>query len=115
MEKWEYQTIAMVYDGETSQWTARGVGESIPIGNNLGEALNRWGEQGWEAVGYDGRHDSIEGFANFHEFQIGGVVLMPATGKLVTVPGPLDRSQAGYRSRFDKSQLHLSGTKPCPY
>ena len=61
------------------------------------------------------RHDSIEGFANFHEFQISGVVLMPATGKLLTVPGPLDRSQPGYRSRFDKSQLHLSGTKPCPY
>src|SRR5687768_13543062 len=28
-------------------------------------------EQGWEAVGYDERHESIEGFANFHEFQIG--------------------------------------------
>src|SRR5687768_15932575 len=25
--------------------------------------------QGWEAVGYDERHESIEGFSNFHEFQ----------------------------------------------
>ena len=32
---------------------------------------NRWG---WEAVGYDGRHTSIEGFANLHEFQVGGIV-----------------------------------------
>ena len=30
---------------------------------------------GWEAVGYDSRHTSIEGFANFHEFQVGGVVV----------------------------------------
>ena len=27
---------------------------------------------GWQAVGYDARHTSIEGFANFHEFQVGG-------------------------------------------
>lgn len=41
-------------------------------------------EQGWEAVGYDFRHESLEGFANFHEFQIGGVVLAPLTGALKT-------------------------------
>ena len=28
---------------------------------------------GWQAVGYDFRHTSIEGFANFHEFQVGGI------------------------------------------
>ena len=33
---------------------------------------------GWEAVGYDSRHTSIEGFANFHEFQVGGVVVAKA-------------------------------------
>jgi predicted alpha-1,2-mannosidase len=59
-------------------------------------------KSGWEAVGYDGRHDSIEGFANFHEFQIGGVVLMPTVGPLVTVPGPIDKPGQGYRSHFDK-------------
>ena len=59
-------------------------------------------KSGWEAVGYDARHSSIEGFANFHEFQIGGVVLMPTVGKLVTVPGDLDKPGEGYRSRFDK-------------
>ncbi len=59
-------------------------------------------KSGWEAVGYDGRHSSIEGFANFHEFQIGGVVLMPTSGELVTIPGDLERRSKGYRSGFDK-------------
>lgn len=57
---------------------------------------------GWEAVGYDFRHTSIEGFANFHEFQVGGVVLAPITGTLQTLPGELDNPQSGYRSSFDK-------------
>ena len=58
---------------------------------------------GWQAVGYDARHTSIEGFANFHEFQIGGVVFAPTTGELRTVPGePTDSVSLGYRSRFDK-------------
>ena len=58
--------------------------------------------QGWEAVGYDERHESIEGFANFHEFQIGGVVFAPITGKLQTLAGKLENPEGGYRSRFDK-------------
>ncbi len=59
-------------------------------------------KSGWEAVGYDGLQTSIEGFACFHEFQVGGVVLMPTAGKLVTEPGPPDNSAGGYRSPFDK-------------
>lgn len=59
---------------------------------------------GWGAVGYDYRHSSIEGFANFHEFQIGGVVVMPTVGPLVTVPGDPDKVDSGYRSRFDKEE-----------
>jgi len=57
---------------------------------------------GWEAVGYDFRHRSIEGFPNFHEFQVGGVVFMPTAGELVTVPGEVDSASSGYRSFFDK-------------
>src|SRR3569833_678807 len=38
--------------------------------------------QGWEAVGYDTRQNSIEGFAHFHEWQVGGVSFMPTTGPL---------------------------------
>ncbi len=56
----------------------------------------------WTPQGYDDRHLSIEGFGHFHEFQIGGIVIMPTTGELKTVPGTLEDPDAGYRSRFDK-------------
>jgi len=59
-------------------------------------------KSGWQAVGYDSRHNSIEGFPNFHENQIGGIVFMPTTGKLITVPGNLDSAGSGYRSSFEK-------------
>jgi len=58
-------------------------------------------KSGWEAVGYDQRHTSIEGFANFHEFQIGGIVFAPSTGKLQTLAGSLEQPETGYRSTFD--------------
>ncbi|WP_420148537.1 GH92 family glycosyl hydrolase [Spirosoma sp.] len=59
-------------------------------------------DQGWEAVGYDTRHNSIEGFAHFHEWQVGGVSFMPATGELKVKPGELDKPGSGYRSKFDR-------------
>ena len=58
--------------------------------------------QGWEATGYDHRHESIEGFPNFHEFQVGGVVFAPISGALQTTPGKLENPDEGYRSRFDR-------------
>jgi len=64
--------------------------------------------QGWEAVGYDSRDASIEGFASFHEFQVGGIVLAPTTGKLQTVPGTLEKPDEGYRSRFDRKDEHAT-------
>ncbi len=60
------------------------------------------GEGSWSPQGYDDRHTSIEGFGHFHEFQIGGLVVMPTTGELKTVPGTLENPDEGYRSRFDK-------------
>lgn len=57
---------------------------------------------GWGAVGYDGRHTTIEGFSNFREFQIGGLMYMPTVGEVVTLPGKLENPDEGYRSRFDK-------------
>lgn len=57
---------------------------------------------GWEAVGYDARQHSIEGFANLHEFQIGGFLFAATTGHLQTVPGTLEDPDSGYRSRFDR-------------
>ncbi|WP_126246142.1 GH92 family glycosyl hydrolase [Chitinophaga rhizosphaerae] len=61
-------------------------------------------KSGWEATGYDYRDKSIEGFPCLHEFQVGGIVLMPTSGKLKTTPGPVnDSTGEGYRSRFDRS------------
>jgi len=60
----------------------------------------------WLPGGYDDRHTSIEGFGHFHEFQIGGVVVMPVAGQLKTIPGTLENPDAGYRSRFDKKDEH---------
>ena len=64
--------------------------------------------QGWEAVGYDARDSSIEGFACLHEFQVGGIVLVPVTGKLQTTPGKLENPDEGYRSRFDRKDEHAT-------
>lgn len=58
--------------------------------------------QGWEAVGYDTRHNSIEGFVHFHEWQVGGISFMPTAGTLKTVPGELEKAGSGYRSAFDR-------------
>ncbi len=60
-------------------------------------------KSGWEATGYDYRELSIEGFPCLHEFQVGGIVLMPTTGALQTIPGlPTDSVRTGYRSRFNR-------------
>ncbi|MHA4895896.1 GH92 family glycosyl hydrolase [Pedobacter sp. PWIIR3] len=57
---------------------------------------------GWEAVGYDTRHNSIEGFVHFHEWQIGGISIMPTAGPLKVRPGTLEAPRSGYRSNFDR-------------
>ncbi len=61
---------------------------------------------GWGPTGYDDRHTSIEGFGHFHEFQIGGLVFMPTTGPLKTIPATLEDPDSGYRSRYDKATEH---------
>ena len=58
--------------------------------------------QGWEAIGYEDGHTSIDGFPCLHEFQVGGISLMPVTGEVKTVPGKLEKADEGFRSRFDK-------------
>jgi len=77
---------------------------SLPFGMaKLAPHTNAYGsEGGWGPCGYDDRHTSIEGFGHFHEFQIGGLVVMPTTGKIMTIPGDLENPDAGYRSRFEK-------------
>ena len=58
---------------------------------------------GWEAVGYDVRQNTIEGFVHFHEWQVGGVSFMPTTGPLKLNPGELDKPGSGYRSAFSRN------------
>lgn len=65
-----------------------GMKETLPAGR-------RWGN--------DARHSSIGGFVHFHEWQIGGGSVMPATGPLKLKPGALDNPGEGYRSSFKKS------------
>ena len=66
-------------------------------------------KSGWEATGYDYRDNTIEGFPCLHEFQIGGISLMPTVGELLTVPGlPSDTIKTGYRSRFSHEMRWLS-------
>lgn len=74
-------------------------GMAKPAASTDGHYGNKWG---WEAVGYDQRHTSIESFVNFHEFQIGGVAVMPMVGNLQTTPGTLESPDEGYRSRFSR-------------
>lgn len=72
-------------------------GMAKPAASTNGQYGNK---SGWEATGYDQRHESIEGFVNFHEFQIGGISLMPTVGSLKTKAGKLESPDEGYRSRF---------------
>ena len=57
---------------------------------------------GGQATGYDYRHDSIIGFSHLHEFQIGGILMMPTVGPLKTTPGSLEKPDEGFRSRYRK-------------
>lgn len=68
-------------------------------------------KSGWEATGYDYRDNTIEGFPCLHEFQVGGIVLMPTSGKLITKPGSVNDSiKTGYRSHFDrKNEIATAG------
>lgn len=60
-------------------------------------------KDGWEAVGYEDGHNSIDGFPCLHEFQVGGVALMPITGEAKTRPGLLENPEEGWRSSFQKT------------
>ena len=79
---------------------------AVPFGMaKLGASTNgTYGnESGWEAVGYEDIHGSIDGFPCFHEFQIGGLSLMPVSGTPKTTPARLENPEDGWRSNFDKA------------
>ncbi|MBT29052.1 MAG: hypothetical protein CMO01_05255 [Thalassobius sp.] len=75
-----------------------GMAKLTPYTNSLGNAGSSL------PAGYDDTHTSIEGFGHMHEFQIGGLLIMPTTGKIATSPGSLKKPDTGYRSRFEKKE-----------
>jgi len=56
-------------------------------------------KQSWKA-GYEYRIENIAGFSHIHSWTMAGLLTMPITGKLQTVPGPENDPDKGYRSRF---------------
>jgi predicted alpha-1,2-mannosidase len=58
--------------------------------------------------GYDYRDSSIIGFAHVHEWQTGGILVMPTIGLLVTVPGDATNTESGFRSPFQKANERAS-------
>jgi predicted alpha-1,2-mannosidase len=53
--------------------------------------------------GYDYTHKTIFGFSHVHEYQTGGILVMPTVGKLRTVPGDEVNILNGYRSPYSKT------------
>jgi putative alpha-1,2-mannosidase len=58
---------------------------------------------GGNTTGFRYPDTTILGFSHLHDYQLGGVLLMPATGPLATVPGPDGQDETGWRSRYSKS------------
>lgn len=68
---------------------------------------------GWEAVGYDPRDPTMEGFVLFHEWQLGGVLVTATNGPLHTKPGDTTgiaagKKYIGYRSRYSHQKEQAS-------
>ena len=73
-------------------------GPSMPFGMVKLSSDNQ--EHKWKA-GYDYRIDNISGFSHIHSWVMGGLLMMPATGKLYINPGTEKDPDSGYRSRID--------------
>ncbi|MEQ9405942.1 MAG: GH92 family glycosyl hydrolase [Cyclobacteriaceae bacterium] len=56
-------------------------------------------ELGWKA-GYEYDINNIAGFSHLHSWTMAGLLTMPATGELKTIPGTEKDPDRGYRSRF---------------
>ncbi|MEP2667747.1 MAG: GH92 family glycosyl hydrolase [Cyclobacteriaceae bacterium] len=56
-------------------------------------------ELGWKA-GYEYNINNIAGFSHLHSWTMAGLLTMPTTGALKTIPGTEKDPDRGYRSRF---------------
>lgn len=104
-EKIDYTSLVDVQIGATHCRWFFYTPAALPFGMaKLAPTTDAYNSVGsWQPNGYDDRHTSIEGFAHLHEFQIGGIVAVPTTGELKTLPGSQENPDEGYRSRFDKA------------
>lgn len=64
-------------------------------------------------AGYQHRDKTIVGFSHTHlsgtgHSDLGDILIMPTTGKLLTNPGTADNPDGGYRSRFSHDTEHCS-------
>ena len=75
-------------------------GVSMPFGMVKLSPDNQ--EHKWKA-GYDYKIDNIAGFSHIHSWVMGGLLMMPTTGKLKLVPGTEKDPDKGYRSRIHHS------------
>lgn len=80
----------------TSRWMLY-PGPSVPFSMVKLSPDNQ--RQCWKA-GYEYTIHNIAGFSHLHSWTMGGLLTMPTTGELKTVPGPENDPDAGYRSRF---------------
>ena len=72
-------------------------GPSMPFGMVKLSPDNQ--EHKWKA-GYEYTVDNIAGFSHLHSWVMAGLLMLPTTGELKTVPGTEANPDAGYRSRF---------------
>jgi predicted alpha-1,2-mannosidase len=82
---------------EDSRWIMF-PGPSLPFGMVKLSPDNQ--ELGWKA-GYDYSIDNIAGFSHIHSWTMAGILTMPTTGPLKTIPGTEKNPERGYRSHFD--------------
>jgi len=80
-------------------------GPSLPFGMVKLSPDNQ--ELGWKA-GYEYDIDNIAGFSHLHSWTMAGLLCMPATGPLKTIPGTEKDPDRGYRSRFSHSTEEAS-------
>lgn len=82
-------------------------GASMPFGMVKLSPDNQ--RKGWKA-GYEYKIHNISGFSHLHSWTMGGLLTMPATGKLHIVPGKEKEPDLGYRSRFShKNEIAKPG------
>jgi len=82
-------------------------GVSMPFGMVKLSPDNQ--RKGWKA-GYEYKIHNISGFSHLHSWTMGGLLTMPATGKLHIVPGTEKNPDLGYRSRFShKNEIAKPG------